>query len=517
VTLDLHDIQGNVVRSYGRFGFSLARYFFFRIEDGTRGRSFLRGLIPLVTRASPWNRQTARGAPDAKPLVTTNLAFTYPGLKALGIPRSSLRTFPEDFAMGMKARRDILGDDGPSAPEHWDPIWRDPERVHVWISINAAAPEFLEERYEEIVELAEHSGGVRLLIGHRGRDPHGSHAYQEAATLLENGRPSAREHFGYVDGISDPYFAGKGGDPEDVIGNGKPTGKDPATPGGWAPLATGEFLLGHPDEACEYPRAPLPPLLSRNGTFMVYRKLHQNVASFERYIEAMGKQHGGKEWVAAKFAGRWRNGAPLTSFPSEAEANAFAEQLAAARSAGGAAYRALRRKLVAFDYTSDLEGSRCPLGAHIRRTNPRSALEFGQSGAFDTPGALSNRRRILRRGLPYGAVEQPGRDDGNHGIVFMALNADLSRQFEFVQQQWINYGNDFRLANEKDALLGNHEITGRGDGHGRMVVQGDRAQGRPPVFCRDIPRFVETRGGDYFFIPSITALEMIADGIVDVT
>jgi deferrochelatase/peroxidase EfeB len=172
---------------------------------------------------------------------------------------------------------------------------------------------------------------------------------------------------------------------------------------------------------------------------------------------------------------------------------------------------------VGFDYARDAEGSRCPLGAHIRRVNPRGSLEFGVDGAYDTPGALVNRRRILRRGLPYGETPHPPRDDGNHGIVFMALCASIERQFEFVQQQWINYGNDFKLANEKDPLLGNHAASSRGGGLGRSIIQGDREKGRPPMFCSEIPRFVETRGGDYFFIPSLTALRMIAEGIVDVT
>jgi deferrochelatase/peroxidase EfeB len=130
---------------------------------------------------------------------------------------------------------------------------------------------------------------------------------------------------------------------------------------------------------------------------------------------------------------------------------------------------------------------------------------------------LVDRRRILRRGLPYGDSTAERKDDGNHGIVFMALNASIERQFEFVQQQWINYGNDFKLGNDKDPLLGNHEVDANGNPKGRMIIDGDKDSGRIPHFCAAIPRFVETWGGDYFFVPSMTALRMIGEGIIDPT
>jgi deferrochelatase/peroxidase EfeB len=133
-------------------------------------------------------------------------------------------------------------------------------------------------------------------------------------------------------------------------------------------------------------------------------------------------------------------------------------------------------------------------------------------GAFDKPGALVDRRRIVRRGLPYGRVVDRTRDDGDHGVIFMVIGVSISRQFEFVQQQWGNYGNDFKLANDRDPIIGNQPPTG-----GRMVIEADPAGTAPPLFCTGIPRFVETRGGDYFFVPSITALTAIARGAVDPT
>ena len=126
---------------------------------------------------------------------------------------------------------------------------------------------------------------------------------------------------------------------------------------------------------------------------------------------------------------------------------------------------------MAFDYDKDFTGSGCPIGAHARRMNPRGGLEFGRSGAFHTRGALTNRRRLLRRGFPYGQREDTPTDDGDRGVIIMILGASIRRQFEFVQQQWLNYGNDFKLGNDKDPLVGNHGDGKEKGSLGRMVIE----------------------------------------------
>ncbi len=518
--LDLFDIQGDVVRPYGRFGFPVARYVFFNIRDGEKGRAFVAAIATKVTTAATWDQGPQ---PIPRPQATTNIAFTYQGLKELELPRSSLIGFPEEFAMGMKQRKDILGDDGPSAPEHWDPIWRanrEKDRnqdVHLFVSINAQDAQFLEERYQWLCDTAARFGdGVAQLRGHRGDNGAQDLPYQDVHALAENGQLTSKEHFGYTDGIGDPYFEGLADSPERLAGRGKQMDN-----GQWAPLATGEFILGHIDEAHEYPPAPQPVSLARNGTYMIYRKLHENVASFDKFLERESRNFpGGKELLAAKFVGRWRdNGAPLVSAPDEAAKRAWDERFQAY--AGDPAEQ--DRMLSDFTFDDDMSGAKCPFSSHIRRINPRGSLEMVQGdnpaamvrnpGAFDTPGALSNRRRILRRGLPYGQVKDRSTDRGNHGIVIMMLNADIARQFEFVQQQWINYGNDFKASNDKEILLGNHDK----EYPSRAVLQVDPDGERAPYFLRNIPRLVETRGGDYFFVPSVTALRMIAKGLIDPT
>src|SRR5216683_784555 len=268
------------------------------------------------------------------PRVGTNIGFTYEGLRHLDTPEVTLHGFPEAFSMGMKARREIIGDTGPSLYRRWDPIWNNPDdnkqHVHIMVTIDGKEEKDLKGRYQEIQRILAANPQVRQLTGHRGP---GNGMYQPAAAILPTkdnlGFPGGKEHFGYSDGITTTFFEGCGEDKNLVIGGGKPTGGVLRTPAGWAPRAAGEFILGHPDEAFEYPEAPGPPLFSRNGTFIAYRKLHQNVGSFHSYLDEEGARFpDGKEALAAKFAGRWRNGAPLVSFPTEESANRFVAELA---------------------------------------------------------------------------------------------------------------------------------------------------------------------------------------------
>jgi deferrochelatase/peroxidase EfeB len=187
-----------------------------------------------------------------------------------------------------------------------------------------------------------------------------------------------------------------------------------------------------------------------------------------------------KEVVAAKLIGRWTDGASLVrnSQPSPVPPPDPPRQQDNEFLLG----------------EEDPTALACPLGAHIRRANPRDALGFG--------GLLVNRRRIIRRGIPYGAYTPPnavGDDGSEHGLIFIAFNASISQQFEFVQQQWMNYGNDFNQGNDKDPLVGNHIERDK------LLIPGDASSPaqHPTRPCVGLPTFVETRGGDYFFMPSL--------------
>jgi Dyp-type peroxidase family len=452
------DIQGFVLRGYNM---PFARYLFLHFEDAKRARNLIARLLGEVTTGQRWDK--------GKPQSTVSIAFTFRGLEHLGLPDATLRSFPVEFQQGMKPRAAILGDTGVNSPECWDDLWRE-DRVHAWLGINGLTMEALDARCLAILAIIEESGGAGAL------------ASQDAAAQIVDGKPTTKEHFGFTDGFGNPDYLG--------VERSSQPGQGKLMPNGtWAPLATGELLLGYADEAGELPTAPIPHLLASNGTFMVYRKLHQNLATFRAFLDNQGSLYaGGKEKLAAKFIGRWRDGTPIEISPDNPNP-AIAKD---------------PNRNTDFRYGADAEGARCPMGAHIRRVHPRDAFGFN--------GQLINRRRITRRGLPYGRFAPEGApvtDTEDRGVIFMALNASLSRQFEFVQQQWVQYGNDAHLGNDKDVLMGNH------GGSGRFVVQGDTSPANPPFICSNLPDFVELRGGDYFFLPSITALGMIAMGLVD--
>ena len=282
------------------------------------------------------------------------------------------------------------------------------------------------------------------------------------------------------DGFAQPALAG------DDAGDRRVGGGVPEAKGAWRALAPGEFILGYEDEDTRVdperglPNAPADPF-GRSGTYMVWRKLYQDVALFRHVLREAAElyEDGDHEKLAAKVVGRWPNGTPLVVSP-DAPIPGFD---ARAQSANAFRYAA-----------DDADGRRCPLGAHIRRTNPRDALGFD--------GLLSFRHRIIRRGMPYGRplpAEATEDDHVDRGLVFVCFNASISRQFEGIQAQWINDGNVFGLGHDSDFLMGDPHGTGK------MTVQGE-----PPFFLGPQGPFVTTRGGAYLFVPGLAALAALA-------
>lgn len=457
--LNATDIQGFVLRGYN---LPVARYLFLRLEDAQRGRTLVSRLLNQITTGQRWD--------GGKPQSTLNIGFTFSGLQQLELPLATLITFPVEFQQGMRHRAELLGDTGVNSPDHWDAVWRE-DHVHVWLGINGQSVEALDACQAAVLATLDEAGGATLV------------GTQDAAAQVVDGKPTTSEHFGFTDGFGNPEYLGVERSSQPGQGKLLDDGKT------WAPLATGELLLGYADEAGELPVAPVPHLLAANGTFMVYRKLHQNLATFRAWLDRQSALYGGgKEKLAAKLIGRWRDGTPIELSPDWPDP-AIAQD---------------PNRSTNFTYGADADGTRCPMGAHLRRVHPRDAFGFN--------GRLINRRRITRRGLPYGPFvgeDQPVADTDDRGVIFMGLNASISRQFEFVQQQWIQYGNDSHLGNDKDVLMGNH------GGHGRFVIPGSTTPANPPFVCSHLPDFVELRGGDYFFLPSITALGMIALALVD--
>jgi len=523
--LDLADIQGNILQDFVS-GYPKARFILLRITDAAKGRRFIYEYRSRVTTAVRWSDSDAYDAPSLakKPRVAINLAISFPGLVALGLPTRTLSGMPAEFIDGMKKRAAILGDDsgemrktGEQFDAGWDKVWRDAERPHLLIGLNAlladGTPDPVPELAKETAELEDmcKRHGLVMMGGH---GPNGA-PWQDCSTKLRKTLATYTaipvEHFGFADGISNPVFEGQHieahADAMMAVGNGKIVhlGKDKAPEERWAPLATGEILLGHPDEAQEIGPLPAPAEIFHNGTFLVYRKLHENVGSFRSFISKAAADYAAAsdlapddaaEVVMAKIAGRWSDGVSVAVAPTFAEWKSFNVSFSKETDE----YER-HLKLVDFRYGDDPEGLRCPVTSHMRRANPRDN--------FEETSALNNRRRILRRGIPYG--ETSNDDTGEHGIIFLAMCANLGRQYEFVQQQWINYGLDSFAGNDTCPLVGNRS---RDD---KFVLPVDPKGDEAPFVWGHLPKFVEMRGGEYFFLPSMTALRMIGMGTVDPT
>lgn len=452
--LELDDIQ-DIVIGYPRLPY--ARYLFLRFGAENPARNWLADLA--VSEVSTVSAQADH------PASALNLALTWTGLAALGTAPETLATFPEEFQVGMAGRAGHLGDVDVNDPRHWESGAPGTTEVHAVVVIHAATPDDLEQRCRRA-----RSGlaGVAEIVAEQS-----GHRLQDETTQRHGAaKPFSREHFGFLDGISQPIIEGLREIPADRL----PGQGVRRSDGSWRPLRAGEIILGYPDEESFLPAAPTPAELAHNGTYFVYRKLSQDVAAFRRLMAEQGAQYpGGPEELAAKMVGRRPDGTPL-ALPGQGVS-----------SNGHAAGRA-------FTYADDLDGRKCPIGAHIRRANPREGVKTGDR--------LVHRHRILRRGISYGPPLPDGEldDDGHQrGLLFVGLCASISRQFEFIQGQWFNDGNGLGLGNDQDPLLSNSR-------QGTNLT----IPGRRPHLLSPIPPLVTMRGGEYFFLPGRRALIQLA-------
>jgi Dyp-type peroxidase family len=446
--LDRNDIQGMAMRPYR---FPVAHYHLLSVSDPARARRWFGGVAGRCTTVANL---------DTSPSLGFNVALSWQGLSAIGTPQSSLSSFPQEFQQGMAARADRLGDVGDSAPARWDAPFN--SSVHALVVLSA-------------MTLADRDAASTALLSDAGDNGLTNVATIDAKLLPgPDGKPVPVEHFGFRDGITQPAIEGSG---EPVLpGAGIPEAD------GWRALKAGEFVLGQPDETGAVPDRPSPASLSRNGSFVVLRKLHQHVFAFRDFLRRSAADESDRALLTAKMMGRWPSGAPL----------------ALAATQDDPALAADSKRNNDFTYLDDLKGTNCPVGAHVRRLNPRSGLTGPN-------GATVHRHRLLRQGLPYGSrlPADAAADDGTErGAIMLLVNADIGRQFEFVQKVWINDGDFAGLGNDKDPMIGGN------DGSGSFTIP--RA-GAPRRRLAGLPAFVSTRGGEYFFLPGIAALRSFAD------
>jgi Dyp-type peroxidase family len=344
----------------------------------------------------------------------------------------------------MTSRASILGDTGPNAPEHWVGGLASDD-------VHAIAILFSRNDEQNALSIAEHD---KLLARTDG--------VRSLSYLDLNASPPfnyAHDHFGFRDRLSQPVMKGSGEEP---------------TPGSGAALEPGEFILGYPDEDGPVANLPEPEVLSRNGSYMAYRRLEEHVAVFRDYLRENSETLDDEELLAAKFMGRWRSGAPLVLAPDKDDPGLGADPM----------------RNNDFNYKDDDPfGYACPLGSHARRLNPRDTAHY------------MNRRRMIRRGATYGpALPDGSPDDGvDRGIAAFIICANLVRQFEFAQNVWINDKAFHELGNEHDPICGVQDGTL------------DYTVPKRPIrkVHKGIPAFTTLKGGAYFFLPGIKAMRYL--------
>ena len=401
----------------------------------------------LLRRLAPHVASAAEWWQAAGPWIS--VAISYAGLVALGVPDDSLESFPEAFRAGMAARSGPLLDYGENDPQHWEAPFGSGQ-IHIGVSVFSDS----EAAWHRTMDMArgQYQGFPGLTV------------------LLEQdfgAQPGDRNPLGYKDSIGQPAIEGSGVD---------------ALPGQGPPIKAGEFILGYPGEAGVPLPMPQPEALGRNGTFAGLRKYQSRVGAFNRFLREHAQSEPEREMLAAKLMGRWRSGAPLTLAPAEDDPDLGADP----------------RRNNDFSYAGDPDGRQVPLGSHMRRMNPR-----------DTELAILTDvsvHRIIRRSTGYGAPYDPAAtsehdDEIPRGLYFIFLSAKAMATLEFLQQEWINNGNFMSLGTERDPSVGLQES-------GATFTIPQR-----PVRRRihGIETFNVLRGGEYFFLPSLSALRWLAE------
>jgi Dyp-type peroxidase family len=473
VSIELSDVQGFLIREYHDMQYSL--YAMLQVTDAAVARKFIKEISGSITNAGNVGDKNC-----------LNIAFTSKGLRALGLKEQNIDTFVREFREGMVTphRQRLLGDFDSSDPGGWQ--WGGPKNdaVHMMLMVFGTDKAAAESYYAQLKDRFSNSGIKEV--------------YQVPGQIL----PGNKEHFGFRDGISQPFIKGSG-----------MSGKDSDN------LNAGEFLMGYKSEYNVYPDTPFLSApqgdtgmlhddvagsgckdLGRNGTYMVLRQLQQDVKGYWTFLNEKTKNDDGtvnaKEStkLGAKMMGRWPSGAPIVKWPDADPVELYPNEDP--------------EKFINdndfFYNDTDKHGMKCPFGAHTRRTNPRDSFE---ENTHKESILLSNRHRIIRRARQYGEpfIGSPTNLEPKSevGILFACFNADISRQFEFIQYTWANYPKFKQLVNDPDPFIGVKENPG-----GTEQVFTIPAQ---PVnkYITGMQRFVTVRGGGYFFFPSLTTIKFL--------
>jgi Dyp-type peroxidase family len=382
------------------------------------------------------------------------------------VPTLSFKSFAP-FIQGAAQRAESLGDTGASSPQNWIGGFGT-GYDHVLVTLHALSPEAMKRYSDRLCGWFAEGNAFQEISRQDGM----------ALMEMQNGQPvfTSKVHFGYTDGLSTPTI--RGGPEQYPLDHQRPC--EP-----WL------FVLR--EEAENYD-VPEPRELGLNGSFAVFKKVETDVVGFEDFLQS-NKNRIDPELLAAKILGRWRNGVPLALSPDTDSP------------AGGISPEQLNNfEYVDSDGAGDPKGIRCPVGAHIRRVNPRGQPVAGQG----LPGGSNNSHRLIRRGLPYGPAYDPGEpyDGIERGMLFHFINSNIENQYEFVLRQWVNdseFAGGVRLhPKSKDPLIGTQNPA-------ESIFVIPQANGGPPIEMTGLSSFVTTKAAAYVFLPSITASKFIAN------
>ncbi|GCE16043.1 Dyp-type peroxidase [Tengunoibacter tsumagoiensis] len=516
--LAVEQIQGNILPGFSK---DYAALLFLKIEDVAKCKAWLRKLSPTIATAEEvltfnrlFKQLRARRGKEASTLKVTwlNVAFSYFALRQLtrGLPSGDLvqQDFQDNsFKKGLAQQASLLNDpvQGVGSPQHWV-IGGPDNEADILLIIQGDDQADLQEEVQQLrAEIdAQQPSGVRLL-------------YQESGAAL-SGALAGHEHFGFQDGISQPGVRGYvSDDPNDLLTpRQNPQDSSQGKPGQQR-LWPGAFVFGYPNQARELDREmPGPisqagPEWATNGSFLVFRRLRQNVGTFHQFLQQESQRLKiAPELLGAKVLGRWTSGAPIVRAPLKdnlqiGEDDCLNNDFTFAVPAPGTA-----SDRPAQAWTGDPTGALCPFFGHIRKAYPREdstptgrALASSHSGleqAFNQQETQTH--RLLRRGIAYGpasasTIKAPLVDEVDRGLLFIAYQTSIEEQFEFIMREWINNPDSPVEGSGVDLLLG-------------QVKEGKREVSLP-LSGRDetlkAENWITPTGGGYFFAPSIAAIE----------
>ncbi|PYK96513.1 MAG: peroxidase [Verrucomicrobia bacterium] len=478
--LDLDDIQGFILRGYRM---PMVRHFLLTVGVPAEARKLLGRLIsgdesdaPQITTAEEWQVGFEAGSGDNaaevsrhKPDYCLNLGITWQGLIALGIkdrvPTLSFNSFGA-FVAGAAARAKLVGDTGSSDPQNWIGDFGKGSD-HVLLTLHALSPECLTSYSDRLAALFAERNAFREIWRQDGM----------ALMEMKDGKPvfTSKVPFGYTDGVSVTTIRG---------------GPELSRQDHQQPCEPWLFVLQ--DDAENY-IVPEPRELGLNGSFAVFKMIMTDVVGFENFLQS-NKDKIDPELLAAKMCGRWRNGVPLALSPETDSPP------------GGIPSEQLNNfEYVNADGSGDPKGLRCPVGAHMRRANPRGQPVTGQGQA----GGSNVTHRLIRRGMPYGPTYDPTQpyDGIERGLLGYFINSSIENQYEFVLSQWANnseFAGAVRLhPKSKDPLIGTQDPS-------ESIFVIPQANDSPPIKITGFSTFITTKAAAYCFLPSITAVKFMS-------